>query len=172
MMSSREAMWGAQPVGDALQVYDGSRPGQGRVEPQLALGDEERAAVGRQVEQPGVDVRSGGGRQAQQQGHGADQVGVLGGGGPGEAEHVLAPPDGAQVRAVDGPHGLRGPHHARRHRRRPGRDPGRVTPGYEADFTIFGENPLRLTPERQAANPVIATVVDGRVQHTISTKAL
>ncbi|WP_067179533.1 amidohydrolase [Microtetraspora niveoalba] len=42
---------------------------------------------------------------------------------------------------------------------------GRVAPGYEADFTLFAENPLRLTPERQAVNPVIATVVDGRPQH-------
>ncbi|MFE7330173.1 amidohydrolase [Streptomyces sp. NPDC057565] len=42
---------------------------------------------------------------------------------------------------------------------------GRVTPGYEADFTIFAGNPLRLTPEEQAHNPVLATVVDGRVQH-------
>ncbi|MFI7048895.1 amidohydrolase [Streptosporangium sandarakinum] len=42
---------------------------------------------------------------------------------------------------------------------------GRVAPGHEADFTIFAENPLTLTPERQAANAVIATIVDGRVQH-------
>ncbi|MFE3451986.1 amidohydrolase family protein [Nonomuraea sp. NPDC059194] len=49
---------------------------------------------------------------------------------------------------------------------------GRITPGSEADFTIFAENPLTLTPERQAVNPVIVTVVDGRVQHTIATKAL
>ncbi|NRQ39476.1 amidohydrolase family protein [Nonomuraea sp. NN258] len=42
---------------------------------------------------------------------------------------------------------------------------GRIAPGYDADFTVFAENPLGLTPERQAGNPVLATVVDGRVQH-------
>ncbi|GAA3469532.1 hypothetical protein GCM10018965_040850 [Nonomuraea roseola] len=70
-------------------------PCQGHVEPKLALGHEERAAVRCEVEQPDVHVRACGGRQARQQGHGADQIDVLGHGRLGEAEHVVALPDGA-----------------------------------------------------------------------------
>ncbi|MGV9270451.1 amidohydrolase [Kitasatospora sp. NPDC003701] len=42
---------------------------------------------------------------------------------------------------------------------------GRIAPGYLADLTVFARNPLDLTPEQQAANPVLATVVDGSVLH-------
>ncbi|MGW5648866.1 amidohydrolase [Saccharopolyspora sp. NPDC003752] len=42
---------------------------------------------------------------------------------------------------------------------------GRIAPGYLADLTVFAENPLTLSPERQAANPILATVVDGTVRH-------
>jgi predicted amidohydrolase YtcJ len=41
---------------------------------------------------------------------------------------------------------------------------GRVAPGHRADLTILAADPLGLTPEEQAANPVLATVVDGTVQ--------
>ncbi|MFJ8038971.1 amidohydrolase [Kitasatospora sp. NPDC096147] len=39
---------------------------------------------------------------------------------------------------------------------------GRIAPGYLADLTVFAADPLDLTPDQQAANPVLATVVDGR----------
>ncbi|MFI0466124.1 amidohydrolase family protein [Saccharopolyspora sp. 5N102] len=42
---------------------------------------------------------------------------------------------------------------------------GRIAPGYLADLTVFAENPLTLSPERQATNPILATVVDGAVLH-------
>ncbi|MFE3111792.1 amidohydrolase [Kitasatospora indigofera] len=38
---------------------------------------------------------------------------------------------------------------------------GRIAPGHLADLTVFARNPLDLTPGEQAANPVLATVVDG-----------
>ncbi|MFF0742950.1 amidohydrolase [Streptomyces sp. NPDC004111] len=38
---------------------------------------------------------------------------------------------------------------------------GRIAPGHLADLTVFARNPLDLTPEEQAANPVLGTVVDG-----------
>ncbi|MEV7834205.1 amidohydrolase family protein [Streptomyces subrutilus] len=42
---------------------------------------------------------------------------------------------------------------------------GRIAPGYLADLTVFAHDPLDLTPEQQAANPVLATVVGGSVLH-------
>jgi predicted amidohydrolase YtcJ len=42
---------------------------------------------------------------------------------------------------------------------------GKVAPGFDADFTIFARNPLDLAPEQQAANQIIATVVDGMLQY-------
>ncbi|MCM1969761.1 amidohydrolase [Streptomyces sp. G1] len=42
---------------------------------------------------------------------------------------------------------------------------GRIAPGYLADLTVFARNPLDLSPEQQADNPVLATVVDGSVLH-------
>ncbi len=41
---------------------------------------------------------------------------------------------------------------------------GKIKVGYRADFTILGADPLQLTPEQQASNPVIATVIAGRPQ--------
>ncbi|MGW8376783.1 amidohydrolase [Streptomyces sp. ODS28] len=44
---------------------------------------------------------------------------------------------------------------------------GRIAPGHAADLAVFAADPLGLSPEDQAANPVLATVVGGRVlQHT------
>lgn len=40
---------------------------------------------------------------------------------------------------------------------------GRVAPGYRGDLTVLARNPLTLTPQDQAANPVLATVVAGDV---------
>lgn|GEM_PF-314711 len=40
---------------------------------------------------------------------------------------------------------------------------GRVEPGYLADLTIFARDPRDLSPEEQAVNPVLATVVDGEL---------
>ncbi|MEU6744553.1 amidohydrolase [Streptosporangium sandarakinum] len=46
---------------------------------------------------------------------------------------------------------------------------GRIAPGHLADLTVFADNPLALSPERQAVNPVLATVVDGEVLlHTLN----
>ncbi|MER8188636.1 amidohydrolase family protein [Kitasatospora sp. NPDC094015] len=42
---------------------------------------------------------------------------------------------------------------------------GRIAPGHLADLTVFARNPLDLTPEEQAANPVLATIVDGTPLH-------
>lgn len=42
---------------------------------------------------------------------------------------------------------------------------GRIAPGHLADLAVFARNPLDLTPEQQAANPVLATIVDGTVLH-------
>ncbi|MFF0747143.1 amidohydrolase [Streptomyces sp. NPDC004111] len=42
---------------------------------------------------------------------------------------------------------------------------GRVKEGHLADLTVLAANPLTLTPEQQAVNPVLATVVQGRIQH-------
>lgn len=39
---------------------------------------------------------------------------------------------------------------------------GRVAMGYRADLAVFAENPLRLDPESQADNPVLATYLDGQ----------
>jgi hypothetical protein len=39
---------------------------------------------------------------------------------------------------------------------------GRVAVGYRADLAVFAENPLRLDPEAQAGNPVLATYLDGQ----------
>ncbi|MHB9756482.1 amidohydrolase [Streptomyces sp. BYX5S] len=48
---------------------------------------------------------------------------------------------------------------------------GRIAPGYLADLTVLAADPLALTPEEQAANPVLATVVAGDVQlHTPNTR--
>ncbi|WP_372351822.1 amidohydrolase [Streptomyces sp. KL116D] len=41
---------------------------------------------------------------------------------------------------------------------------GRIAPGYLADLTVLGGNPLELTPAAQARNPVLATVLGGRVR--------
>jgi predicted amidohydrolase YtcJ len=43
---------------------------------------------------------------------------------------------------------------------------GKIKPGYLADFTVLAANPLKLTPEQQATNPVLSTVLDGRLQFT------
>ncbi|WP_329493044.1 amidohydrolase [Kitasatospora herbaricolor] len=40
---------------------------------------------------------------------------------------------------------------------------GRIAPGHLADLTVFARNPLDLTPEQQAVNPVLATLVGGSV---------
>ncbi|MEZ2371819.1 amidohydrolase [Arthrobacter sp. RCC_34] len=40
---------------------------------------------------------------------------------------------------------------------------GRVEPGRVADFTLLGANPVSLTPEEQAANPVLGTVIGGNM---------
>lgn len=42
---------------------------------------------------------------------------------------------------------------------------GRIAPGYLADLTVFARDPLDLTPEEQADNPVLATIVGGSVLH-------
>ncbi len=42
---------------------------------------------------------------------------------------------------------------------------GRVATGSPANLSIFANNPLSLTPEEQAANPVLATVVTGQLYH-------
>ncbi|MEV0320222.1 amidohydrolase [Streptomyces sp. NPDC050658] len=42
---------------------------------------------------------------------------------------------------------------------------GRMAPGCLADLTVFATNPLDLTPEDQAHNPVLATFVGGDIQH-------
>ncbi|MGW2399642.1 amidohydrolase [Kitasatospora sp. NPDC001664] len=39
---------------------------------------------------------------------------------------------------------------------------GRIAPGYLADLTVLAADPLDLTPDQQAVNPVLATLVDGR----------
>lgn len=41
---------------------------------------------------------------------------------------------------------------------------GRIRPGYRADLTVLGADPLACTPEELAAAPVLATVLDGRIQ--------
>ncbi|MEV8453155.1 amidohydrolase family protein [Streptomyces sp. NPDC052095] len=41
---------------------------------------------------------------------------------------------------------------------------GRIAPGCLADLTVFAADPLRLAPEAQPGNPVLATVVGGAVQ--------
>ncbi|WP_217144501.1 amidohydrolase [Streptomyces sp. AC627_RSS907] len=43
-------------------------------------------------------------------------------------------------------------------------DLGRITAGHLADLTVFAANPLDLTPDAQAGNQVLATVVGGTVQ--------
>lgn len=42
---------------------------------------------------------------------------------------------------------------------------GRIAPGHLADLTVLARNPLDLSPEQQADNPVLATAVDGSVLH-------
>ncbi|MEU6659965.1 amidohydrolase [Streptomyces sp. NPDC046821] len=50
---------------------------------------------------------------------------------------------------------------------------GRIEPGHLADFTLFAANPLDLSPEEQAANTVVATVVGGEpIHHTTVTEGL
>ena len=42
---------------------------------------------------------------------------------------------------------------------------GSVTPGKRADFTVFDADPLLAAPDELAAAQVLATFVEGRVQH-------
>ncbi|SDT58579.1 amidohydrolase [Actinoplanes derwentensis] len=42
---------------------------------------------------------------------------------------------------------------------------GRLIPGYRADLTVFGLDPLAATPDEFADSPVLLTVVDGRIVH-------
>ncbi|HWS34488.1 MAG TPA: amidohydrolase [Actinoplanes sp.] len=42
---------------------------------------------------------------------------------------------------------------------------GRLLPGYRADLTVFGLDPLTATPDEFAESPVLLTVVDGQVVH-------
>ena len=42
---------------------------------------------------------------------------------------------------------------------------GSVTVGKRADFTVFDVDPLSVAPDDLAAAQVLATFVDGRVQH-------
>lgn len=39
---------------------------------------------------------------------------------------------------------------------------GRIAPGFDADFTVFADDPLTVAPEQLATLPIVATVVDGR----------
>lgn len=42
---------------------------------------------------------------------------------------------------------------------------GRIAPGYEADLSVFGENPMTAPERRIPGIPVVLTVVGGRIAH-------
>jgi len=42
---------------------------------------------------------------------------------------------------------------------------GTIAPGYDADFTVFADDPLAVGPEVLGTLPIVATVVDGTVAH-------
>jgi predicted amidohydrolase YtcJ len=42
---------------------------------------------------------------------------------------------------------------------------GRVAPGFEADLTVFAEDPMASAPNRIASIPVVLTVVGGRIAY-------
>lgn len=42
---------------------------------------------------------------------------------------------------------------------------GKIAVGYDADFTVFGQDPLALEPSALAVDPILATVVDGELAY-------
>nr|WP_311380456.1 amidohydrolase family protein [Arthrobacter sp. ISL-72] len=82
---------------------------------------------------------------------------------------AVRPPGGSANQSGTGPHGPAGALEGyTSHAARAAGDwsvAGSVTTGKRADFTVFDTDPLLAAPDELAAAQVLATFVDGRVQH-------